>query len=114
MVKFASPVMVKTSASAVTKPFSMLAKQDSLPPLPVPALQQTMEKYLSAIKPLVDEEEFEYTQDLVKDFLKPNGDGEHLQNRLIQKAKTETNWVSNDLSELWNINFTYIIGSFFL
>lgn len=111
MVKFASPVMVKTSASAVTKPFSMLAKQDSLPPLPVPALQQTMEKYLSAIKPLVDEEEFEYTQDLVKDFLKPNGDGERLQNRLIQKAKTETNWVSNDLSELWNINFTYIIGS---
>jgi len=43
---------------------------------------------------LVDEEEFEYTQDLVKDFLKPNGDGEHLQNKLIQKAKTETNWVS--------------------
>lgn len=86
--------MVKTSASGVTKPFSMLAKQDSLPPLPVPALQQTMEKYLSAIKPLVDEEEFEYTQDLVKDFLKPNGDGEHLQNKLIQKAKTETNWVS--------------------
>ncbi|KAK2553260.1 Carnitine O-acetyltransferase, partial [Acropora cervicornis] len=94
IVKFASPVMVKTSASGVTKPFGMLAKQDSLPPLPVPALQQTMEKYLSAIKPLVDEEEFEYTQDLVKDFLKPNGDGEHLQNKLIQKAKTETNWVS--------------------
>ncbi|XP_015765594.1 PREDICTED: carnitine O-acetyltransferase-like isoform X2 [Acropora digitifera] len=105
IVKFASPVMVKTSASGVTKPFSMLAKQDSLPPLPVPALQQTMEKYLSAIKPLVDEEEFEYTQDLVKDFLKPNGDGEHLQNKLIQKAKTETNWLAT-----WWDNVAYFEG----
>ena len=86
--------MVRTSAASY-KPFSMLAKQDSLPPLPVPPLQQTMDKYLLAIKPLVDEEDFEYTQDLVKDFLKPQGDGEMLHNKLLQKAKEEKNWVSN-------------------
>ena len=78
----------------------MLAKQDSLPPLPVPLLQQTMEKYLLAIKPLVDEEDFEYTQDLVKDFLKPNGDGEALHKNLLERAKTEKNWVR------WLENYT--------
>ena len=90
--------MVRTSAS-INKPFSMLAKQDSLPPLPVPPLQQTMDKYLLAIKPLVDEEDFEYTQDLVKDFLKPNGDGETLHSKLLERAKTEKNWVS--FLEIW-------------
>ena len=94
VVRFASPTMVRTSV-AIYKPFSMLARQDSLPPLPVPPLQQTMDKYLSAIKPLVDEEDFEYTQDLVKDFLKPKGDGEVLHNKLLQKAKTEKNWVGS-------------------
>ena len=92
--------MVRTSA-AIYKPFSMLAKQDSLPPLPVPPLQQTMDKYLLAIKPLVDQEDFEYTEDLVKDFLKPKGDGEVLHDKLLQKAKTEKNWVRSCLTDFF-------------
>ena len=91
--------MVKTSA-VISKPFSMLAKQDSLPPLPVPPLQQTMDKYLLAIKPLVDEEDFDYTKDLVEDFLKPGGDGEVLHNKLLQRAKTEKNWVRPSLYKI--------------
>lgn len=93
-VRFTNPVMVRTTA-ALYKPFSMLAKQESLPPLPVPPLQQTMDKYLKAIKPLVDEEDFEYTEDLVKNFSKPKGDGEVLQNLLLEKMKTEKNWLAN-------------------
>lgn len=93
VVSFARLNMVKTSA-VHSKPFSMLAKQDSLPPLPVPPLQQTMDKYLLAIKPLVDEEDFDYTKDLVEDFLKPGGDGEVLHNKLVQRAKTEKNWLA--------------------
>ena len=92
--------MVKTSAIP-SKPFSMLAKQDSLPPLPVPPLQQTMEKYLLAIKPLVDEEDFDYTKDLVEDFLKPGGDGEVLHNKLLQRAKMEKNWVRLSLHNVF-------------
>ena len=94
-VRFTNPVMVRTS-TALYKPFSMLAKQESLPPLPVPPLQQTMDKYLKAIKPLVDEEDFEYTEDLVKNFSRPKGDGEVLQNLLLEKMKTEKNWVSTN------------------
>ncbi|XP_068735255.1 carnitine O-acetyltransferase-like isoform X1 [Montipora capricornis] len=101
-VRFASPTMVKPSAS-LKKPFSMLAKQDSLPSLPVPSLHETMEKYLLAIKPLVDEEDFEYTQDLVRDFLKPGGDGEMLHNKLVQRAKTEKNWLAT-----WWDNVAYL------
>lgn len=93
VVRLARPTMVKTSAARY-RSFSMLAKQDSLPPLPVPSLQQTMDKYLLAVKPLVDEEDYEYTKDLVKDFLKPNGDGEMLHDKLLQKAKTEKNWLA--------------------
>ena len=94
-MRFARPTMVKTSA-ALHKPFSMLTKQDSLPPLPVPPLQQTMDKYLSAIKPLVDEEDYEYTKDLVNDFVKPEGDGQVLHNKLLQRARTEKSWVRFD------------------
>ena len=42
----------------------------------------------------MDEEDFEYTQDLVKDFLKPKGDGEALHNKLLERANTQKNWVS--------------------
>lgn len=104
VVRIASPTMVRTSA-AVYKPFSMLAKQDSLPPLPVPPLQQTMDKYLKAIKPLVDEEDFVYTEDLVKDFLKPKGDGETLHDMLRQRMKTEKNWLAT-----WWDNAAYFDG----
>lgn len=104
VVRFASSAMVRTSAAS-HKPFSMLAKQDSLPPLPVPPLQQTMDRYLLAIKPLVDEEDFEYTQDLVKDFLKPKGDGEMLHNKLLQKANEEKNWLAT-----WWDNVAYFEG----
>ena len=89
----ARPIMGRVTAAAGGKPFSMLAKQDSLPQLPVPPLQQTMDKYLLAIKPLVDEEDFEYTKDLVKDFQKPGGHGETLHKMLLQREKSEKNWV---------------------
>jgi hypothetical protein len=39
-----------------------LMKQASLPRLPVPALNSSIQKYLQAIKPLVNENEFENTK----------------------------------------------------
>ena len=85
--------MGKTAATGY-RPYSMLAKQDSLPPLPVPSLQQTMDKYLLAVKALVDEEDFEYTKKVVEEFKKPKGIGELLQAQLVERAKREKNWVS--------------------
>ena len=84
--------MCRTAAKQL-RPYTMLSKQDSLPSLPVPSLQQTLDKYLRCIKPLVDHEDFEYTKKVVEEFKKPGGIGEQLQDKLLQKAKQEKNWV---------------------
>ncbi|KAJ3127115.1 Carnitine O-acetyltransferase mitochondrial [Nowakowskiella sp. JEL0407] len=73
--------------------------QQSLPKLPVPTLPETLAKYLRSVKPLLSEAEFKQTQEAVREFLTPNGVGELLQNRLIQRASSErTSW----LYEWWN------------
>ena len=42
----------------------MFSVQYSLPHLPVPPLQQTMDKYLRSVRPLVTDEEFASTQEV--------------------------------------------------
>ncbi|KAL4150676.1 hypothetical protein PRNP1_010077 [Phytophthora ramorum] len=73
------------------------ALQASLPHLPVPSLQATLDKYLLSIEPLVTKEELERTKTLVKEFGKPGGPGEDLQQELLQRAKGRDNW----LAEWW-------------
>ncbi|XP_031553075.1 carnitine O-acetyltransferase-like [Actinia tenebrosa] len=73
---------------------SMKALEDSLPRLPVPSLQQTMDKYLQAVKPLVDEDDYKNTKTLVEEFRKPGGVGEKLQERLLERAKFTDNWLA--------------------
>ena len=94
-----NPTIIKTTATKLMpkyRPYSMLARQKSLPRLPVPPLQQTMDKYLNAIRPLVNDDQFEQTRKLVEEFRKPGGIGEKLQEKLVERSKTEDNWVSND------------------
>lgn len=73
---------------------SMKALEDSLPRLPVPPLQQTMDKYLQAVKPLVDEDDYNNTKAIVDEFRKSGGVGEKLHEKLLEKAKITDNWVS--------------------
>ena len=68
--------------------------QDNLPRLPVPPLQQTLDKFISSSTPLFDEEELKRAKELVEEFGRPGGDGENLQNLLLEKAKGTVNWVS--------------------
>lgn len=82
------------TAKFMPRHISMLALENSLPKLPVPPLQQTMDKYLKAVEPLVDKEEFENTQQIVKDFRKPGGIGELLQKELEGFARNKDNWVN--------------------
>lgn len=71
----------------------MLKYQSSLPRLPVPPLQQSLQKYLKAVQPIVNDEEFEKTSKKVKEFGKENGTGEQLQEMLKKRAKLQDNWV---------------------
>ena len=73
----------------------MLKYQSSLPRLPVPPLQQSLQKYLKAVRPFLNDEEFKKTSRAVEEFGMKNGIGEKLQKALEDRAKTHDNWVSN-------------------
>ena len=70
------------------------AHQDSLPRLPVPPLQQTLDHYLKALQPIVSEEEWTQTKQLVEEFQTAGGVGERLQKGLERRARKMENWVS--------------------
>ncbi|ORX90672.1 acyltransferase ChoActase/COT/CPT [Basidiobolus meristosporus CBS 931.73] len=73
--------------------------QKSLPRLPVPDLEATLERYLRSVKPLLSDEEYQHTEKAVREFGKPGGQGELLQRRLLARAATSTtSW----LHEWWN------------
>ena len=67
--------------------------QADLPPLPLPALSDTLERYVLSIKPLVhNEEEWKHAQAVVHDFGREGGEGETLHAMLEEKANNERNW----------------------
>lgn len=71
------------------------AHQDALPRLPVPPLQQSLDHYLKALQPIVSEEEWAHTKQLVDEFQTSGGVGERLQKGLERRAKKMENWVSD-------------------
>lgn len=83
--------------TAMTRPppGKMFSRQALLPRLPVPALDQTLDKYLKSVRPLLTDEEFNNTKQIVQEFSK--NPGPKLQTLLEQRASQEENW----LSEWW-------------
>ncbi|XP_068611832.1 peroxisomal carnitine O-octanoyltransferase [Brachionichthys hirsutus] len=75
--------------------------QNSLPPLPVPSLENSLSKYLDAVRPFASEEEFKATADTVRRF--QEGVGKELHKKLLQRAKTKKNWL-----EEWWLNAAYL------
>lgn len=65
-------------------PGSTFANQDALPKLPIPPLQDTCKRYLTALRGLQDDEEHAATTRAVQSFLQ--GDGPALQERLERWA----------------------------
>lgn len=65
---------------------------NELPSLPLPSLKNTLNKYLDTVRPHVSEEEFAYTESLVREF--EEGHGKVLHDKLTQKATQSKNWVS--------------------
>ncbi|XP_070532909.1 carnitine O-acetyltransferase-like [Ptychodera flava] len=89
------PAQAPTKAPMIMKSYP--SHQSTLPKLPVPPLQQTLYKYLLAVQPLLSEDEYTNTKQIVDEFGKPGGLGESLQMKLWQRAQKTENW----LSEWW-------------
>ncbi|NWZ72304.1 OCTC octanoyltransferase, partial [Acrocephalus arundinaceus] len=75
--------------------------QDSLPSLPVPPLDESLSKYLDAVKPFINQEEYQRTEDIVKKF--ENGIGKELHQKLLERAKMRRNWLED-----WWLNVAYL------
>lgn len=67
------------------------AHQDSLPKLPIPELEQTCKKYLTALRPLQGHREHADTKYAVQEFLKK--DGPELQKKLQEYAVGKTSYI---------------------
>ena len=50
--------------------------QPSLPRLPIPKLQETCQRYLAALHPLVTPEQHQHTKTIVEEFGREGGEGE--------------------------------------
>ena len=72
----------------------MFAKQVELPHLPVPSLQQSLSKYLVAVRCLVEDNDFNKTKRIAEEFGKEGGIGKMLQEKLIERSRVNVNWVS--------------------
>lgn len=68
-----------------------LQKQETLPALPVPDLETTMQKYLAQVE-VIAPHHLERTRSLVRAFL--SGPGPKLQQRLLERRQKTDNWVS--------------------
>ncbi|KAK0146477.1 Carnitine O-acetyltransferase [Merluccius polli] len=97
-------------ASGLVRPVSAtklvgryLAHQEGLPGLPVPALQQTCDRYLAVLEPIVETEKLNLTRELVTDFQKAGGVGERLQKSLEKRACGAENWLSD-----WWVQTAYL------
>lgn len=75
--------------------------QDSLPRLPIPKLEDTMKRYLSAQKPLLDDSHFRKTEQFCKSF--ENGIGKELHKQLVAKDKRNkhTSYISGPWFDMY-------------
>ncbi|KAH9361507.1 hypothetical protein HPB48_021876 [Haemaphysalis longicornis] len=80
-----------------------MSKQKDLKRLPVPPLQETLQRYLDSIKPLVTPIQFDQTSKVVQEFGKPNGIGQTLYKILEAKAASTENWLAD-----WWLHASYL------
>ena len=77
--------------------------QSSLPRLPIPKLEQTCERYLAAVQPILndDTKAFEHTRQLIDDFR--SGDGKRLDAQLRQQnlVNRHTSYISKPWFEMY-------------
>lgn len=93
-------VPMKSENNSAGRGYSTFHFQKELPELPIPALQSTGEKLLSWSRPLLTADEYAETESAVREFLRPGGDGEKIQQALIDWSALEE--IENWLEPFWD------------
>ena len=75
------------------------AKQSEVPRLPIPELEDTLEKYLTFVDPLLNEEERKRTRMVVKAF--GEGKGKVLHADLVEYAKDKHSYIEEFWTEAY-------------
>lgn len=83
------------------------ARDDTLESLPLPKLNDTLERYYRNLLPFGTEQELRDSRKVIEEF--KNGIGKKLQEMLEKKAAKERNWVSkSDLGPMsTNVKFNF-------
>jgi carnitine O-acetyltransferase len=79
------------SKNGGSKPGITFASQDKLPQLPIPDLESSCKKYVSALRPLQSPKEQRDTEISVKEFLQ--SEGPKLQAKLKEYAEGKSNYI---------------------
>ncbi|KAI9595103.1 acyltransferase ChoActase/COT/CPT [Syncephalis fuscata] len=66
--------------------------QSKMPRLPIPTLEETSQRYLRSLVPILTPEEYKRSEAAVHEFVKPNGFGEELQHQDIWLNKGYLEW----------------------
>ncbi len=82
------------------------SNDDNLPPLPLPDLHDTLSLYLETIRPHVNDEEYEKTAEIVREF--EHGQGKVLHEELKERANSMGNWVSILLISILLLYLLYV------
>ncbi|KAK9468345.1 acyltransferase ChoActase/COT/CPT [Lipomyces arxii] len=82
----ATPSIYEQQTNGIT-----FAGQDKLSKLPIPSLNDTIERYLSVVKPLQSAKEHEDTQEAAREFLLKQGP--ELQEKLLAYASTRSSYI---------------------
>lgn len=75
----------------------MLYFQKSLPRLPIPKVEKTLERYLAAQRPLLNDDEYKHTEDACKGFMKQGA----WELQAMIKEKDKINSHTSYISEPW-------------
>src|SRR3954454_21506644 len=83
-------------SSQIATEVKTFSNQHKLPRLPIPSLEESTRKYLNSLRPLLSSENLAQTERHVKDFIKPGGLGQILQQRLIDVDRISPhNWLND-------------------
>ncbi|KAH6920935.1 hypothetical protein HPB50_028078 [Hyalomma asiaticum] len=81
----------------------MLSRQKELPKLPVPPLQETLDRLWLSLQPILSEQELRASRQAIDKFGERGGEGEYLHRMLMYRYKRVENWLDE-----WWLNTAYL------